>query len=120
MTPANTGHIEPETLAAADASQSGELRAEQRELSACVQGFLGELPDNYRAVLLLRDAHGLSTPEIAELLSDTSARRTHTALRTSLTTACEFPPTTSATSSSAPSTPTTALAHVSLEPLRSS
>ncbi len=71
MTPANTGHIEPETLAAADASQSGELRAEQRELSACVQGFLGELPDNYRAVLLLRDAHGLSTPEIAELLSDT-------------------------------------------------
>ncbi len=88
--------IAPETLPAADASRSGELRAEQREMSACVQGLLGELPDNYRAVLLLHDAHGLSTPEIAELLSDTPGavkirlHRARKALRTSLTTACEF------------------------------
>ena len=40
-------------------------------MSACVQGFVGELSDGYRAVLLLHDVYGLSAPEIAAALGDT-------------------------------------------------
>jgi len=40
---------------------------EQAEMSACVQQFIGGLPDAYRRVLLLRDVHGLTAPEIARL-----------------------------------------------------
>jgi RNA polymerase sigma-70 factor (ECF subfamily) len=41
---------------------------EQREMSACVQRYLDFLPDTYRAVILLHDAHALTAPEIAALL----------------------------------------------------
>ena len=41
---------------------------EQEEMSACVQQYLADLPDNYRAVILLHDMHGLTGPEIAETL----------------------------------------------------
>jgi RNA polymerase sigma-70 factor (ECF subfamily) len=41
---------------------------EQSEMSECVQGYLAALPDDYRIAILLHDAHGLSNPEIAELL----------------------------------------------------
>ncbi|MFQ5899750.1 MAG: RNA polymerase sigma factor, partial [Candidatus Methylomirabilia bacterium] len=41
---------------------------EQTEMSACVQEFVEKLPDTYRAVILLHDLHGLSNPEIAQML----------------------------------------------------
>jgi len=41
---------------------------EQEEMSACVQQYLANLSDNYRAVILLHDQHGLTGPEIAETL----------------------------------------------------
>ncbi len=41
---------------------------EQGEMSACVQGYLANLPDNYRAVLLLHDLEDLTGSQIAELL----------------------------------------------------
>jgi RNA polymerase sigma-70 factor, ECF subfamily len=65
-------------------------------MSACVQGFVGELNDGYRAVLLLHDVFGLSTPEIAAALADTPGavkirlHRARTALRSSLNAACSF------------------------------
>jgi RNA polymerase sigma-70 factor (ECF subfamily) len=42
---------------------------ERAETSACVQRCLDYLPDSYRAVILLYEAHGLKAGEIAELLS---------------------------------------------------
>ena len=42
--------------------------AERAETSACVQNCLDYLPDRYRAVILLYEAHSLTAPEIAQLL----------------------------------------------------
>jgi RNA polymerase sigma-70 factor (ECF subfamily) len=41
---------------------------ERKETSACVQRCLDFLPDNYRAVILLYEAHSLTAAEIAQLL----------------------------------------------------
>jgi RNA polymerase sigma-70 factor, ECF subfamily len=41
---------------------------ERKETSACVQRCLDFLPDHYRAVILLHQAHGLTAREIANLL----------------------------------------------------
>jgi len=66
------------------------------EMSACVQGYLATLPDDYRIAILLHDAHGLSNPEIAELLDcslATAKIRVHRArarLRETLAAACSF------------------------------
>lgn len=69
---------------------------EQREMSACVQRYLSELPDRYRAVILLHDEAGMTNPEIAEMLGVTVATvkiRVHRArqkLRAALGAACSF------------------------------
>jgi RNA polymerase sigma-70 factor, ECF subfamily len=73
-------------------------RAEQAEMSQCVRGFVDELPDDYRAVILLHDAHGLSSREIAEILGVSVAttkiriHRGRLRLRTALEEGCEFEP----------------------------
>ena len=41
---------------------------ERKETSACVQRCLDFLPDNYRAVIVLHEAHSLTAAEIANLL----------------------------------------------------
>jgi RNA polymerase sigma-70 factor (ECF subfamily) len=72
----------------------GEL--ESSEMSACVQGYLAALPDDYRIAILLHDVHGLSNPEIAELLGcslATAKIRVHRArvrLRETLAAGCSF------------------------------
>jgi RNA polymerase sigma-70 factor, ECF subfamily len=69
---------------------------EQSEMSECVQAYLAALPDDYRIAILLHDAHGLSNPEIAELLGcslATAKIRVHRArarLRETLASACSF------------------------------
>ena len=69
---------------------------ESSEMSECVQGYLAALPDDYRVAILLHDAHGLSNPEIAELLGcslATAKIRVHRArarLRETLGAACTF------------------------------
>jgi RNA polymerase sigma-70 factor, ECF subfamily len=45
--------------------------SERKETSACVQRCLDFLPDKYRAVILLHEAHSLTAPEIARLLGVT-------------------------------------------------
>ena len=45
--------------------------SERRETSACVQRCLDFLPDKYRAVILLHEAHSLTAREIADLLGVT-------------------------------------------------
>lgn len=49
-----------------DPASRVDRRVEQAQMSECVRGFVDELPDDYRAVILLHDAHGLSSREIAE------------------------------------------------------
>ena len=69
---------------------------DQKEMSACVQSYLEELPDDYRAVIMLHDLEGLTNPEIAQMLGcslATAKIRLHRARRklgTALNQACEF------------------------------
>jgi RNA polymerase sigma-70 factor (ECF subfamily) len=69
---------------------------ESSEMSACVQGYLAALPDDYRIAILLHDGHGLTNPEIAQLLGcsvATAKIRVHRArarLRETLAAACAF------------------------------
>jgi RNA polymerase sigma-70 factor (ECF subfamily) len=69
---------------------------EQDEMSACVQRYLTDLSDSYRAVMLLHDMHELDGPEIARLLGLSLATvkiRLHRArlkLKGALIAACEF------------------------------
>ena len=69
---------------------------EQQEMSGCVQRYLAELPDTYRAAILLHDEAGMTNPEIAEMLGVSVATvkiRVHRArerLRATLNAACSF------------------------------
>ncbi len=69
---------------------------EQGEMSACVQEYLANLPDNYRAVILLHDMEDLTGSQIAELLNlplATVKMRLHRArqrLQAALRAGCDF------------------------------
>jgi RNA polymerase sigma-70 factor (ECF subfamily) len=69
---------------------------EQREMSACVREYIAELPDTYRAVILLHDVQGLTNPEIAEMLGVSLAtvkirlHRARNKLREALGEGCSF------------------------------
>lgn len=69
---------------------------DQKEMSACLRSYLEELPDDYRAVIMLHDLEGLTNPEIAQMLGcslATAKIRLHRArrkLETALNQACHF------------------------------
>jgi RNA polymerase sigma-70 factor, ECF subfamily len=69
---------------------------EQGEMSACVQGFLEELSDDYRMVVLLHDLHEMTNPEIVQMLGcslETVKIRLHRArrkLKAALAARCEL------------------------------
>ena len=75
-----------------------ERLVEQAQMSECVRGFVDDLPDDYRAAILLHDAHGLSSREIAEILDVSVAtakiriHRGRARLRAALEEGCEFAP----------------------------
>jgi RNA polymerase sigma-70 factor, ECF subfamily len=48
-------------------AESAEHELERKETRALVRGAIAELPETYRAVLLMRDIEGLSTREAADL-----------------------------------------------------
>ena len=68
----------------------------QSDMSDCVLRFLTALPDSQRAVILLHDLEGLTSPEIAERLGlslDNVKIRLHRArarLKAALTAGCDF------------------------------
>jgi RNA polymerase sigma-70 factor (ECF subfamily) len=82
-------------VADSDAPKLDEI-VERKEMSACVQKYLEELPDDYRAAIMLHDLHGLSNPEIAQMLGcslDTVKIRVHRArrkLEAALAAGCDF------------------------------
>ena len=84
-----------EELADTD-SASLQTIVEQKEMSDCVQGYLEQLSDDYRAVIILHDIEGMTTPEIAELLGITVGAvkiRLHRArkkLEAALNAGCQF------------------------------
>lgn len=69
---------------------------QQHEMSECVERYVADLSDAYRAVLLLHDADGLTADEIAHLLDlprTTVKMRLHRArrqLEAALNNACSF------------------------------
>jgi len=69
---------------------------QQTEMSECVQRYVADLSDSYKAVLLLHDADGLTGDEISRLLQlplTTIKMRLHRArrqLETALNRACAF------------------------------
>ena len=77
-------------------SPSLQQTIERREMSACVQGYLNRLSDDYRAVILLHDMHELAAPEIAQLLGTSLAnvkirlRRARRKLKIALEAGCAF------------------------------
>lgn len=69
---------------------------EQREMSDCVQAYLEQLSDDYRAVILLHDLEGMTAVEIAQLLGVTVGavkirlHRARKSLQAALNAACHF------------------------------
>jgi RNA polymerase sigma-70 factor (ECF subfamily) len=68
----------------------------RREMTSCIRGVVEQLPENYRAVLLLSEFEEFSNAEIAQILDlsiDTVKIRLHrgrTHLRRSLTCQCDL------------------------------
>ena len=89
---ADVADLDPPDLATPSLDQS----LAQEQMSACVQRYLVNLSDTYRAAIILHDCHGLSGPEIAAVLDvplPTVKIRLHRArarLRTMLEAGCEL------------------------------
>jgi RNA polymerase sigma-70 factor (ECF subfamily) len=86
-----------EELPIADEHQPSPLTIiQQTEMSECVQRYVSNLSDGYKAVLLFHDADGLTADEIAQLLQlplTTVKMRLHRArrqLQAALNNACAF------------------------------
>ncbi len=86
-----------EDLPVADQRRPSPLTVvQQDEMSACVQRYVADLSDGYKAVLLLHDSDGLTGEEIAQLLHlplTTVKMRLHRArqkLQAALKAACQF------------------------------
>ena len=69
---------------------------EQKEMSSCVQEYIEDLADSYRAVILLHEVQGMTNPEIAEMLGVSLAtvkirlHRARAKLRAALGEGCSF------------------------------
>lgn len=86
-----------EELPIADVTRPSPLTVlQQQEMSSCVQRYVAQLTDSYKAVILLHEADGLTAEEIARLLQlplTTVKMRLHRArrqLQSALKDACEF------------------------------
>ena len=86
-----------EDLPIADRKRPSPLTViQQNEMSECVRRYVADLPDSYKAVLLLHDCDGLTSDEIAHLLQlplTTVKMRLHRArrkLQSALNNACAF------------------------------
>ncbi len=88
---------DPEAIEVPEVGKPSLLHAmEQGEMSACVQRYLDNLPDTYRAAIMLHDLHGMTGPEIAAAMGESlpnvkiRLHRARTRLRAALEAGCEF------------------------------
>jgi RNA polymerase sigma-70 factor (ECF subfamily) len=94
--PSGAGHEKVERRLADEDGPRLEAVIEQAEMTACVQDYLEKLPDEYRMAIILHDLHGLTNPEIAQMLGcslDTVKIRVHRArkkLQAALAAGCSF------------------------------
>lgn len=92
LRPARSGQGEPFTLDIADWSQLPDSELWERELHTVLERAIQDLPDIYRAVVLLRDVEELSTEDAAAVLDvsvdvvKTRLHRARLALRRALDT----------------------------------
>lgn len=73
-----------EELMAPDSTETAEQGLIRGEMSVCVRGLIEELPDTYRAVLILSEMEGLADAEIAHVVGatlETVKTRLHRARR---------------------------------------
>ena len=87
--------IEPDELTALDEPPpSMQVLVEQREMGACIQRYILNLPSDHRTVILLHDLQGYTVAEIAATLGITLANvkmrlhRARASLRTALEVGC--------------------------------
>jgi RNA polymerase sigma-70 factor (ECF subfamily) len=69
-TPLQSGEQAAASRVGADDEPRLDRVMERAEMSACVRGYLDDLPDGYRNVILLHDLQGLTNAEIAAMLGD--------------------------------------------------
>ena len=88
--------VDPEAVSPPDPAPSAGLAVDQKDMSTCVEAYVSELSDSYRAVLLMHDVKGLTAREIAALLGDSTGSvkiRLHRArkqLQSALEAGCDF------------------------------
>ena len=88
--------IEDQDLWTGAKTPAVEQQCVRSEMSDCILGYIKNLPENYRTVLVLSDVEELSNKEIAEILGttlDTVKIRLHRArarLREAFETHCEY------------------------------
>jgi RNA polymerase sigma-70 factor (ECF subfamily) len=88
--------VDPETVSPPDPAPSAGLGVEQEDMSTCVEAYVSELSDSYRAVLLMHDVKGLTAREIAALLGDSTGSvkirldRARKQLQSALEAGCDF------------------------------
>jgi RNA polymerase sigma-70 factor (ECF subfamily) len=88
--------VPPESSVLTDDSQPVDQGLIKEEMSGCVREFVDQLPEDFRAVVVLHDLQGLKNREIAEILGcslDTVKIRLHRARRKlegALGKGCEF------------------------------
>jgi RNA polymerase sigma-70 factor (ECF subfamily) len=89
--------MEPDELTALDEPPpSLQVLVEQREMGACIQRYILNLPSDYRTVILLHDLEGFTAAEIAATLDITLANvkvrlhRARASLKAALEVGCAF------------------------------
>lgn len=88
--------VEKVPLFTGPAPRTVEQQAIREEMSACVRGVIGRLPEAYRTVILLGDIEGFKDAEIADILGVTlgaakiTLHRARVALKRELSESCVF------------------------------
>lgn len=92
----DTAECDPSSQSQSANEPSVEATVERAEMSECILGFVNNLPEKYRSVLLLSELEGFKNIEIAEILGLTLGtvkirlHRGRQKLRAALEGACDF------------------------------
>lgn len=88
--------IEGKVIWIGEAALSAHQEVERQEMNSCIRGFVENLPESYRTVLVLSELEDMKNSDIAEILDITLAtvkirlHRAKEALKKELQAHCEF------------------------------